>query len=455
MPDAQTRPNMVLRAARWLLNGGWVERDKAAAAFERMHRRDAIGDRIHLIFAMVAAFALAGPTTIAEIAAAPLLVFFFVRVLNAGPTWIHWLGQPVMLGGLALAAWQGLALAWSGDVPLGLDHMGSLRWLAIGVLFWPVIEKRRYLIGALALGFVAGNLSQLGHAIGRAYDISWLTWPRYAHRNSGWWDPVVGGSLLCASLGLHLPAALLGRGRVRIVGLGACAATGVALVATGTRGAWIAAITLVGCALVWALWKAWRAGRGHRRRAVVPVLITLALAIIVGGVAWEFAGKSVRNRVNKARTEIVAGLDGDTSSDTGKRIAMARWGGRAFAERPVAGVGTGGYRAWVVARDPDAPVHNHAHNAPLHIAATNGVVGLALAGFVVLAGVRAGFVVFPITPGARGWSVYDAGPAWAIGGLMLAGMFDAVHLNTQTAAVLGLLLGLCPCWRPVPACAMG
>ncbi|MEQ8769094.1 MAG: O-antigen ligase family protein [Phycisphaerales bacterium] len=433
---------------RWLLDGGWVERDQAAAAFERMHRRDAIGDRIHLALACLAAFGLAGPTSAVEIAYLPLLVFFFVRAVNAGPTWIHWLGQPMMLGALALAAWQAIALAWSGDRALGLDHLGSLRWLVIGVLFWPVIERRRTIIAAFALGMLAGNASQLAHAIGTAAQIDWLTFPRAKFRNSGWWDPVVGGSLLTAALGLHLPAAILARGAARWLALAAAGITLAGILATGTRGAWLASAGLVAIAIVWGAWTAVRSNAWTVRGTLARGAVLAVVLAIAGGGVWFAAGDTLTRRYDKAREEITAAFGGDHDSDTGARISMISWATRAIVERPFTGVGTGGYRAWVEDQADDTNVHDHAHNAPLHIGATNGVVGLALAGFVVLVGLRAGLMRFPVAPGARGWSAYDAGPALAIVGLMLAGMFDGVHLNTQTAAVLGLMLGVCPCWSP-------
>lgn len=430
------------RATAWLVGGGWVETGKAERAFERMHRRDRVGDRLHLIFAMVAAAGLMGPTTAAEIAAAPLLVFFFVRVLNAGPTWVHGLGQPVVLGTLALAAWRALGLAWSPDRALGLDQMAPMRWVMLGVLIWPVIERRRWVVYALAAGFLAGNLSQVGHAVGRAADVAWLTWPRLAHRNSGWWDPVVGGSLLTAALGLHLPVVLMGRGRARAAAITMALPTAGGLFATGTRGAWLASAALATMVLAVSLVvRRARTGRGlPAQTAVVGAVV--ALGAVAG--AWIVAGDTVVTRATQARHEIAAALHGDYSSDTGRRLAMGMWAARAIGAHPVGGVGTGGYHAWVLGRDPGADVHDHAHNTALQLGATGGVVGLALGAFVVLAGVRGGLAGLD----RETIGTYDGAPVFALAGLLLAGMFDVIDLNTQTAALLGLLLGLCPCWRP-------
>lgn len=427
---------------RWLIAGGWVETDKAERAFERMHRRDRVGDRVHLALAMLGAACLVGPTSVTELAFAPVLVFFFVRAFNAGPTWIHWLGQPVMLGTLALAAWQGVALAWSPDKALGLDQMAPLRWVMLGVLIWPVIERRRWIIGALIVGFVVGNLSQVGHAVGRAAEIGWLTWPRLPYRNSGWWDPVVGGSLLTAALGLHLPAVLMGRGKTRALAITLSLVTVAGLFATGTRGAWIASIALVLVVFVVSLGV--RKARSGRALSVHTAWVGAIVALGALAAAWFAAGETIVTRATEARHEIAAAMDGDYSTDTGRRIAMAIWAARAIAAHPVIGVGTGGYHAWVREQDPHADVHDHAHNALLQLAATSGLVGVALGVFIIIAGVRGGVLGLD----RESVGTYDAGPVFSLVGLVLAGAFDAVHLDSQTAALLGLLLGLCPCWRP-------
>lgn len=444
-PDTARTPGPLTRAwagLRWLVAGGWVEAGKAERAFERMHRRDRVGDRLHLALAMVAAAGLVGPTSVTEIAYLPLLAFFFVRVINAGPTWIHWLGQPVMLGTLALAAWRAIGLAWSPDRALGLDQMSELRWVMVGALIWPVIERRRWVVYALAAGFLVGNLTQVGHAIGRAAEIDWLTWPRLPHRNSGWWDPVVGGSLLTAALGLHLPAVLMGRGKARANATALSLATVVGLFATGTRGAWLASMALVLVVFVVSLFV--RKARHGRALPAHTAWVGAVVALGAVGAAWFAAGDTIVTRAAEAKHEIAGAIHGDYSTDTGRRIAMAMWAGRAIEAHPFVGVGTGGYHAWVREQDPEADVHDHAHNALLQLAATGGIVGVALGAYILVAGVRGG------TLGLDRDTIgtYDAAPLFALIGLLLAGAFDSIHLNTQTAALLGLLLGLCPCWRP-------
>ena len=55
----------------------------------------------------------------------------------------------------------------------------------------------------------------------------------------------MGGSVLVAGLGLHLPAAIMGRGWGRTLASGGAMVTALGILGTGTRGAWIAGLLLV------------------------------------------------------------------------------------------------------------------------------------------------------------------------------------------------------------------
>ena len=133
--------------------------------------------------------------------------------------------------------------------------------------------------------------------------------------------------------------------------------------------------------------------------------------------------------------------DGEFHSDTGARVYMNARAFDALARHPVRGVGAGGYRSWVNAHDPQNRdlAHDHAHSAPLHAGATLGLVGLALMGLILACVVRAGLGACRGNLGS-----YAAGPAFAMVGLALAGLFDTVQLNAQTAAQFGVLIALCP-----------
>lgn len=429
-----------------------MDREAAQAAFDRQQQADAVGDRVMLWFAMLMGVLLAGPTLAAEIAAAPLLVFFFVRIRNTLGTWVHWFGQPMFLLVLMFAGWQALSLTWSGDLVQGLDELGRTRWALIGGLVWPILHQRRAILASLAVGFALGHLSQLLQLAELRLGVDTPTFTRDPRRLSGWWDPVVGGSLLTAAVGLHLPSALFGAGRTKwLARLGVLAAT-LGVLATGTRGAWLATAALLGFGLVVALV---RRGRTKPELPEVPQHTTgpnaarglklagwsvLTLAVL-GFVAWFGFGSAIGSRVDQARSELVAALEGDTDSDIGRRLDMAEWAGRALLTNPIQGVGAGGYREWVASQD-GPPVFDHAHNSALHIAATTGLVGLALWGMILLVLWRNAM------RDPRKLGDPAAPPLFALLGLVLVSAFDPVHLNGQTAAVFWLLAGMTVTWQP-------
>ena len=328
----------------------------------------------------------------------------------------------------------------------GFDEWAAVRHALLIPALWVVRDHRAWLIGALAVGFGLGHLTQVGHAVGVWGDVAWLRWPRLPDRNSGWWDPVVGGSLATAAVGLHLPALLWGRGRWRIVGGAGVLAALAGVVATGTRGAWIASAGLVGIVLVVAVMVALR--RGGWRRVWAPVVV----AVVGAGVGAVVAGPTVLERGERAVGEVRRVLEeGDFASDTGRRLLMWQESWRAVSDHPVRGVGEGGLVPWAM-RDVGAQgidpglLLPHAHGMWAQVLATTGAVGGVLwVGLIVLA-LRVGWGGAARADGVRGASfeaAYATAPAWALVGLLLAGVFDSVHLNSQTSMLLWALVGLC------------
>lgn len=414
-------------------------------AIDRQHRRDLIGVRLQWLFIVVGLVVFTTSTSATEIALAPAAVYTFIRLNNTWRCYPSCLLQPILLLSVAFVAWSALTLLWTPDPAQGLDELAKVRVLGLWLILWPLMQARRWFIGALCIGFALGNLVQTLHVIGTALDLPLLQWNRHLGRNSGWWDPVVGGTLLTGALGLHLPAALMGRGRWRFIGATGCVVTGMGVLATGTRGAWIASAALVVVSLFIAgvvrLRERWPSAR-----SLLAGLCVLVLTLALG---WLVAGGLVQSRVTEAREELSRAAQGDYDSFTGARLLMGRWGVEAIRERPIGGVGLGGYAAHVRSTHPDEaglPVHDHAHNTLIQIGATTGLVGVGLALGVFVLALRSGFVM---QAGERLGS-YDAGPAFALMGLFLAGGFDVVHLNAQTAALLGVLLVLCSGARPAP-----
>lgn len=428
--------------------------------FAGLRARDPLGHGVHTVFACAACFFAGWPTTWLEVGWVGALACCLVRMLShhriLGPLVWEW----PLRWMLVWLAWSGMSLMWTaGTRQEWLEEWGVIRYALLIPALWPVMNERRWLIAALAAGVLCGNLSQVAHAVGRMAEIDWLTWSRFADRNSGWWDPVVGGSVLCGALGLHLAALFLGRGvRERTFGGVLTGATIVAIAATGTRGAWIGAAGLMAFALLLGVGRALRAPERSKDLKFngARLAIGVVAAVAFAGAAWFVAGPTIASRVQETRAEMDRAMQGDLSTFTGQRLAMWGWSWRAVREHPLQGVGAGGFRAWADAckaadarrRDESARkpmLHSHAHSWFIHAAAVTGTVGLGLMLALLLVCVRNGLSMGP----ARGRAVgYDAGPALALFGLAAAGLFDTIHVNQQTSYWLWLLVALCMRIRP-------
>ncbi|MFK7759930.1 MAG: O-antigen ligase family protein [Phycisphaerales bacterium] len=432
------------------LTGSYISRDQCDRAFERMHTRDGIGDQIHLVFACIAMVGIAGPVSVVDIAVLPMVVFFLIRVINTFPVWIHGFGQPVVLVAMALAGLMGLSLMWSSDPVAGLENMSELRWLAMIGFVYPVIEHRRLLLACLCAGFVLGHGAQVIDAF-NGFGNAWLynaLWHE-PNRVSGWWDPAVGGSLLVGVLGLHLPSALIGRGRWRVLGVMGSLITMTALLATGTRGAWIASAGLIVLALLCAGTRYIRVSERSTKRLLWTA--GFVCAATVGGVVVILSVPKVggvfepaNSRVQETRVEIARAMDGDLGSFTGARISMGTQAVRAGAEHPILGLGAGGFRDWMQAQTPEVlDDHAHAHSSGLQLWSEHGLPGVLLGVVLVLV-----LIVSAWRTARAGGHPYDYATLGAITGLLMVSAFDSILMNVNTAAMLGALAALSPSYAP-------
>lgn len=430
---------------------------------------DPFGHRLHVGCAAVACFLAGFPTTVAEWAGAPLFACFLIRMFThhrmLGP--LVW--DPLSRLTVLFIAWIGVSALWTyGGRGNWVQDGQSLRFALLIPAIYPVLDRRNVLLTALTLGLLCGQGSQLVHLVSQ-----WsghTVFDRDPQRISGWWDPVMAGSLLCACLGLVL-------GRFKLDGpiawrwMPAILTTLGGIAITGTRGAWIAAVLLVGLATVLML-RGVAAAPALRRRGL------LALGVLAGVLAVSIAAVLVtppaRARFDRAVSEVRGALSSKNyTTDTGLRIAMARWAIIEFTSHPLRGVGAGGYQPFAAARctqmpqsnaaantdsgearkakrrrastEPPRPIdpetklplpHAHAHSWFLHTAATLGVPGLLL-----LLGSLA-IAMRPLWSRAAALDRNAHAAALGLLGLTLAGLFDTIHVNQQTAYVLFVLLAL-------------
>ena len=320
--------------------------------------------------------------------------------------WAAFLTWALVATALALDGWP----AWVGTYE---RRFGFATWVLAAAAFVagqqldPDGRRRVVQAAALAAG-VSGVVVLLELAGVRAVDLV------------GAGDRPVGtmgsSAFLGAAMALAVPVAAVGagsaRGRARAALAGGAALGAVALVASGARAAWVG--VLVAGALV--LW---------RRRPRPALVVATAVALV--GLA---AVTGVSGRVPDALTTDRGGVGGRLDE---WRVALA-----VIADHPVTGAGPEGYRiAFGRAVDDDYeqthgrdPVPDRAHSAPLDVAATTGLPGLALLAALVVVVARAhGREELPLVAGVVGYGAQslflfplaELDPvAWLLAGAALA-----------------------------------
>lgn len=436
------------RFLRWL-DAPWIRDDWAQEAFA-IQQRDRVGSRIHLACALIACFFATSPISIVEFAAVPVMFAAVARTTMVWRLWWHLILQPAMLATIAFGLFAVLSMSWSPDRGRGLAELSEFRWVLLVFALWPMMQRRQLLVAAYALGFLATHLGQGYQLVVQSFALDWPMWDRLPDRISAWWSPVAGGTALTGALGLHLAAAVWGRHRWRLIGLAGAGITALGILATGTRGAWLAGLALITLAGLIAL-------IGARRKALPmrahpkPIALACVGIVLVGVLAWSLLGSSLSARIAEARDELARAIQsGDRDSNLGGRLLMWEQARDAFLSHPIRGVGVGGYRAWAVEHltqqgSPEltSRIHDHAHSTPIHIASELGIVGLTLFGLVITSTLWAGFTRWgPVHSG------YELAPAMALVGLLLAGLFQTLHVNSHNAIQLWLLIALCPVWHP-------
>lgn len=429
------------------LGACWLGREEVDRTFADARLGSRPTDGLFLYLALLGCALLGAPMSFVEIGFAGFAGATIPAIVLLPRVYLLSLKQPTTILALLWALWQLLSLAWTPDRELWLYQFGVARFALGLIILYPLLERRRLLIATIACAYLLQNISQVITAV--AIHEGWTTpWRMFPDRNAGWSVPVAGATVLVGALGLHLPAAFMGRGRGRWLGLCGSAITLTGIFATGTRGAWLGAALLVAIVAVLAVLRR----QGLRQRLSAAALALGILAATSAG-AWMVAGDAISRRAGAAWTEARSALvDGNLNSDNGARIMMARFACEAFAEHPIRGIGAGGFRAWTQSHlraAGDEPAdrfhqHGHCHNTPLQLLATTGLVGFGLFTALIIAALYGAFS--RLTP--QDWGTYAAGPGFAIVGLLTVIPFDVIHVNAQTAALLYVMIALCAVKRP-------
>lgn len=421
--------------AGWLRNST-VDHDRLWTLNRQANRVISWGHKLHVAAACVFCLTIAQHQSFFEISGGILLGISIARLYATWRLYPALLKLPIVWCAILYVAYLFVGVTWSPNKAYGIDEADVTRWFLIVAAFWPLRHLRRWFILCVVLSYLAVNVAQVIQYFALEFGWENLDFDAYPDRISAWFMPASGGSILLASFGLHLPIALNNKHSLRWPARVLAVVSLVAVIATGTRGAWIAGAAVIALALGITVWRS-----AHRARTIV---IAAVIAAVVLPVVWLTLGGKIESRVVEAQTELRRTIDDkDYATSMGARVNMWIWASRAFAEYPILGVGTGGYEAWVEARQTEQgidhsrePIERNAHGAYVHIASTQGLVGLAL--FVLLMTA----VLIGAAPGAQDTTSYQAGLLMAIASVMIVGVFATYHLHTQTAAVLCTFVAL-------------
>ncbi len=354
-------------------------------ALQYARQRDPLGHTIHTTFAVLFFITLPFSTFTNAIATILLYSYAILRLHATWPAYSTLLRRPTLWIVLAFASWTAISLTWSPDPSQGASELWSWRMMALPLALWPVLHNLPLLIGSLLLGIFIQNCCQFL----QFFDLLPLSRHHQdspnLHRYGGFMYFIQTGAWSAVALAFHTVAILFNRDKQFWISLLGLIAATIGLIASGSRGAWIATLIIpLGVILI-------TIQHPTTRR---PALILATLALIATAISWPYLQKPVISRIEIATTEAQQALDEQNyESSVGLRIGLWRWAWQMYKNDPLQGTGAGGYLPTLdtlplftktkerVNQNPTRinwHRRNHAHSSPFHILATLGTPGIAL-----------------------------------------------------------------------------
>ena len=406
--------------------------------------RDPLGHQVQTVIAMLFLFTMPLSTAAAGIAFALLAFNTLLRL----PHTFRCYEPPVDARSLwwmaAFVAWCAISLKWSTNRHLGFEEIGASRVLLLPLLLWTVLDRVPWLIAAALLGVFAQNLMQVLQAT------DWIQWRPHEGegRLGGLVHPIHTGMWCTAAMIWHIMATLRSRGIVRVVSILGFLIAGAGLIASGSRGPWLAAIIVMPLALLVTLIR-----RPDVRR---PAIILATAGFITAAAATPLVYPQIAQRIEQSVSEFNDARErGVYWTSIGSRVAMTKWACEIFASHPIQGVGAGGYPAAqdklidfqnAVERLPakrhrTMMIHQQPHSTWLYVLACTGLIGAALFACGVIVALRQCWRDPPDHLYAD--AAFFIMIAWIIGA-----SFDSYNLNGELWGLFALLIAITMPMRP-------
>ena len=292
---------------------------------------DWIGHHVATALAMIYLFLLPLATAPKDWAFAILTGWTLIRLPHTWRSYKAFAGMPLLWVTLAWVGWQLLSITWTNDVDQAWDELKVQRMLITPLLLWPILDRAPWLVMAALAGVLAQNGVQV------LQEVDWVATPATAEgRLRGLIHPIHSAMWFGAGALWHLAVVVNCRGWKRWVALALAAIAIIGLIATGSRGPWIATgAALIAGAIIVPL---------RRPTTRWPVVILAACAVIAIIIAGTIAPAMSRNRLTDAQQEIAAARERQVYwTSTGLRLGLWGWAIEVWRSAPLQGVGAGGF----------------------------------------------------------------------------------------------------------------
>ena len=405
---------------------------------------DLIGEPAHLVAALFAIVIDPISNATSSIGIIVLLIATLLRAPSLVPSWKQMMAQTWIQLLLIWLIWMALSIAWSPDIPKGIDRWFHLKFFIWLPMLWPLYKQWRWLFAGFLLSALVLQGIQVAGVFGATHQGD--------HLIKGMRHPTMVGVWNATALSCWLFLAVsLGWRRMAIcIPLAVLAAVGFVL--AGQRGALLGILVEILIANIVLLF----AVSGWLRRVLTRLMISM---IVLGGV-YFFLGDELSSRIKLLYQETESSLgfnpnntitpvEINSSFTYQERIAMWKLSMIAWRAHPIIGVGFGGYRIAtfpindVVMPNINIKDFSQPHSMYVMILTENGLVGLTL--LLVWAGaffVRA-FKTVQLDPIRIG--VFGGAVLWFV-----AGIGDSFHTRGVFLTVGVIMMAMATMPLPAP-----
>ena len=112
---------------------------------------DLIGEPAHLVAAIIAIVCEAISTASVSVGINILVLATLLRAPALLPSWKQMLGQTWIKLLLIWIAWMAISVAWSPDIPKGVDQFVMLKYFIWIPILWPLNKQWRWLFAGILL----------------------------------------------------------------------------------------------------------------------------------------------------------------------------------------------------------------------------------------------------------------------------------------------------------------